>query len=71
MSTIGEICLMFVGGSLFQERDCDICGVEITDNALPVNQHPFKRSTAFLLGNEVGDLVVLILCWNPNSYVSW
>ncbi|EXC05713.1 tRNA (guanosine(18)-2'-O)-methyltransferase [Morus notabilis] len=35
-----------------QERDCDICGVEITDGAVAVNQHPFKRSTAFLLGNE-------------------
>lgn len=33
-------------------RDCDICGVEITSNAMPVNQHPFSRSTAFLLGNE-------------------
>lgn len=33
-------------------RDCDICGVEITHNALPVNQHPFKKNTAFLLGNE-------------------
>lgn len=36
-----------------QEKDCDICGVEITDDAKPVNQHPFKKSTAFLLGNEV------------------
>ncbi|KAH7522430.1 hypothetical protein FEM48_Zijuj07G0137600 [Ziziphus jujuba var. spinosa] len=35
-----------------KERDCDICGVEITDGAVAVNQHPFKRSTAFLLGNE-------------------
>ncbi|XAR54608.1 tRNA (guanosine(18)-2'-O)-methyltransferase [Bertholletia excelsa] len=35
-----------------KERDCDICGVEITDNAVAVNQHPFKKSTAFLLGNE-------------------
>ncbi|XP_054807018.1 uncharacterized protein LOC129309456 [Prosopis cineraria] len=35
-----------------KEKDCDICGVEITDDAKPVNQHPFKRSTAFLLGNE-------------------
>ncbi|RVW55690.1 tRNA (guanosine(18)-2'-O)-methyltransferase [Vitis vinifera] len=35
-----------------KEKDCDICGVEITDNAVAVNQHPFKRSTAFLLGNE-------------------
>lgn len=36
-----------------QEKDCDICGVEIADGALPVNEHPFKKSTAFLLGNEV------------------
>ncbi|XP_058210878.1 uncharacterized protein LOC131323205 isoform X1 [Rhododendron vialii] len=35
-----------------KERDCDICGVEITDNAVAVNQHPFNKSTAFLLGNE-------------------
>lgn len=36
-----------------KEKDCDICGVEITDTAMPVNQHPFNKSTAFLLGNEV------------------
>ncbi|XP_052190879.1 LOW QUALITY PROTEIN: uncharacterized protein LOC127800349 [Diospyros lotus] len=35
-----------------KERDCDICGVEITDEAIAVDRHPFKRSTAFLLGNE-------------------
>ncbi|KAJ7980176.1 tRNA/rRNA methyltransferase [Quillaja saponaria] len=35
-----------------KEKDCDICGVEITDDAKAVNQHPFKKSTAFLLGNE-------------------
>lgn len=35
-----------------KEKDCDICGVEITDNAAAVNGHPFKKSTAFLLGNE-------------------
>ncbi|KAI9194941.1 hypothetical protein LWI28_010311 [Acer negundo] len=35
-----------------KSRDCDICGVEITENAKPVNDHPFKKSTAFLLGNE-------------------
>ncbi|CAH9080507.1 unnamed protein product [Cuscuta europaea] len=38
--------------SFLKERGCDICGVEITDSARAVNQHPFKRSTAFLLGNE-------------------
>ncbi|XP_077218593.1 tRNA/rRNA methyltransferase (SpoU) family protein isoform X2 [Tasmannia lanceolata] len=35
-----------------KERDCDICGVEIADGAVAVNQHPFRKSTAFLLGNE-------------------
>ncbi|KAI4345523.1 hypothetical protein L6164_012637 [Bauhinia variegata] len=39
-------------GNFLKEKDCDICGVEITDDAQPVNQHPFKKSTAFLLGNE-------------------
>ncbi|MCL7050927.1 hypothetical protein MKW94_015805 [Papaver nudicaule] len=34
------------------EKDCDICGVEIADGASPVNQHPFRKNTAFLLGNE-------------------
>ncbi|XP_012841156.1 PREDICTED: rRNA methyltransferase 1, mitochondrial isoform X2 [Erythranthe guttata] len=38
--------------SFLKERDCDICGVEITDNAIAVNEHPFTKSTAFLLGNE-------------------
>ncbi|KAJ0033894.1 uncharacterized protein LOC116145569 [Pistacia vera] len=35
-----------------KSKDCDICGVEITHDAVAVNQHPFKKSTAFLLGNE-------------------
>lgn len=35
-----------------KEKDCDICGVEITDDAVAVNHHPFTKSTAFLLGNE-------------------
>lgn len=30
-----------------------MCGVEIADGAAQVNDHPFKRNTAFLLGNEV------------------
>lgn len=38
--------------NFLKERNCDICGVEITNDAKPVNQHPFTRSTAFLLGNE-------------------
>ncbi|KAH9296898.1 hypothetical protein KI387_028580, partial [Taxus chinensis] len=33
-------------------KDCDICGVEIADGALAVHEHPFRKSTAFLLGNE-------------------
>ncbi|KAJ3676108.1 hypothetical protein LUZ60_003520 [Juncus effusus] len=37
---------------LKEERDFDICGVEITDDAVPITEHPFRRSTAFLLGNE-------------------
>lgn len=38
--------------AFLKERDCDICGVEITANAVAVNEHPFRKSTAFLLGNE-------------------
>ncbi|TVU17901.1 hypothetical protein EJB05_33962, partial [Eragrostis curvula] len=37
---------------LKDERGCDICGVEITDDAKPVTAHPFRGSTAFLFGNE-------------------
>ncbi|PIA44715.1 hypothetical protein AQUCO_01700363v1 [Aquilegia coerulea] len=35
-----------------KDKDFDICGVEITHDSLPVTQHPFTKSTAFLLGNE-------------------
>ncbi|KAL5720151.1 hypothetical protein ACHQM5_012845 [Ranunculus cassubicifolius] len=35
-----------------KDKDFDICGVEITHESLHVNQHPFTKSTAFLLGNE-------------------
>ncbi|MBA0600046.1 uncharacterized protein LOC105777716 [Gossypium raimondii] len=35
-----------------KEKDCDICGVEITEDAVSITDHPFKKSTAFLLGNE-------------------
>ncbi|KOM33576.1 hypothetical protein LR48_Vigan01g313200 [Vigna angularis] len=38
--------------NFLKDKGCDICGVEITNDALPVNHHPFKKSTAFLLGNE-------------------
>lgn len=49
---------------MLQEQDCDICGVEIVDGALAVDSHPFKRSTAFLVGNEVQTvLYVTTLCY--------
>ncbi|CAN6459041.1 unnamed protein product [Victoria cruziana] len=35
-----------------KEKGWDICGIEIADGAKPVHEHPFKRSTAFILGNE-------------------
>ncbi|XP_013598544.1 PREDICTED: uncharacterized protein LOC106306462 [Brassica oleracea var. oleracea] len=44
------VCLVYLKKK--DEKDCDICGVEIADGASAVNEHPFKRSTAFLLGNE-------------------
>ncbi|KFK34501.1 hypothetical protein AALP_AA5G153600 [Arabis alpina] len=37
---------------LKEEKDCDICGVEIADGSSQVNEHPFKKNTVFLLGNE-------------------
>ncbi|KAG5047046.1 hypothetical protein JHK86_016452 [Glycine max] len=42
--------------NFLKDKDCDICGIEITNDALPINQHPFNKSTAFLLGNEGTDL---------------
>ena len=33
-------------------RGCQICGVEIAPDALPVTKRPFERSTAFMVGNE-------------------
>ena len=44
---------------LQNERGCDICGVEITDNVKPVASHPFHQSTVFLLGNEAGGFLVI------------
>jgi len=32
---------------------CRILGVEITDDAARIHEHPFTGSTAFMLGNEV------------------
>ena len=33
-------------------RRASLCGVEITPDAQPVQKHPFKGTTAFLMGNE-------------------
>ena len=33
-------------------RKATLCGVEITPDAQPVQQHPFRGTTAFLMGNE-------------------
>eukprot|EP00668_Euglena_longa_P048061 GGOE01065115.1.p1 GENE.GGOE01065115.1~~GGOE01065115.1.p1 ORF type:complete len:197 (-),score=55.15 GGOE01065115.1:236-826(-) len=33
-------------------RCCWICGVEIDPQATPVQQHPFRGNTCFVLGNE-------------------
>lgn len=35
-----------------RERGVEIVGVEIDANAIPIEQHPFRGDTAFLLGNE-------------------
>ncbi|MCA8944379.1 MAG: hypothetical protein KDB80_17585 [Planctomycetes bacterium] len=35
-----------------RERGVEIVGVEIDASAVPVEQHPFRGDTAFLLGNE-------------------
>jgi hypothetical protein len=32
---------------------CTIVGVEIDPAARPIQEHPFKGNTAFMLGNEV------------------
>ena len=32
-------------------RGVQLCGVEITDAAMPVQNHPFHGSTAFMLGH--------------------
>lgn len=33
-------------------RGARLCGVEITDTAEPIQSHPFRGPTAFMLGNE-------------------
>lgn len=48
--------LQLLGGLILvvvQAKDVLICGVEITEGAAKVHKHPFSRSTAFVLGNEV------------------
>ncbi|KAH8740155.1 OBP33pep like protein [Cryptosporidium ryanae] len=37
---------------IIRENEMDIVGVEISENSRPVYPHPFRRSTAFILGNE-------------------
>lgn len=38
--------------TLKDKEGCRIIGVEITADALPVQQHPFSGPTAFMIGNE-------------------
>lgn len=35
-----------------REKGCDICGIEILDQAQPIVEHPFRKPTAFIIGNE-------------------
>ena len=35
-----------------EERKIFICGIEIMNTAVPVQDHPFKGDTLFMLGNE-------------------
>ena len=44
--TLDEAC------EFLREQGCSICGVEITDEAAPVQSQPFAGSTAFMVGNE-------------------
>ncbi|KAL3129312.1 rRNA methyltransferase-like [Cryptosporidium hominis] len=37
---------------IIKEKEMDLVGIEISDESRPIYPHPFKRSTAFLLGNE-------------------
>lgn len=39
-----------------RSKGCSICGIEITPDAVPVNSHPFRGSTAFMVGNESSGL---------------
>ncbi|XP_022874091.1 uncharacterized protein LOC111392909 [Olea europaea var. sylvestris] len=42
-------CAMY---ALIRKGTDDICGVEITENVVAVNENTFRKSIAFLLGNE-------------------
>src|SRR6188768_2992642 len=48
--TLGEAC------EYLRTKECRICGVEITDDALRVDRQPFEGSTAFMVGNEASGL---------------
>lgn len=37
---------------IVKEKEMDLVGIEINQDSKPVYPHPFKRSTAFILGNE-------------------
>ena len=37
---------------LKEVKGCKIIGIEITEGAIPIENHPFEGNTAFLLGNE-------------------
>lgn len=37
---------------IIKEKQMDLVGIEISNESKPIYPHPFKRSTAFLLGNE-------------------
>ena len=38
--------------SFAKDQNCDVCGIEIMPNAVPVHSQPFTKSTLFVVGNE-------------------
>lgn len=48
--TLGQAC------AYLRTKECSICGIEITDDALRVDRQPFTGSTAFMVGNEASGL---------------
>ena len=38
-------------------------GLEIVEGARPVHEHPFSGPTAFMLGNEVNDFIVVLIAY--------